>query len=489
MESTMITIPRRPAAFASMLAMATFASLSMAHANGFDTQTGAQPFQPPFAGQPGQATPGQQAGMNDQFRQVLQQYGQIVQHPTYGEVWVPNPQVTGAGWRPYPQCHWTYDRQQQAWFFNDQTPWGQIVHHYGRWASDPSMGGFVWVPGQDFGPGWVAWRNDARSVSWAALPPEDGQQPAPEAWQTQDLQSFNSGCRQTAPAPVASYQPSAPSYAPPPSYVPQAPVYVPQRVSVNPGPIFIPDRRPDVVIIPGREPGFCIRFPLHPACRVVGPGPGFCLRFPLHPSCRVVGPGPGFCLRFPSHPSCRIVGPGPGGNFCLRFPFHPSCRGGVIGSPGFCIRVPFHPSCRFNRAANNNNQNPAICRGIVGPGADPRCRIQRPFPNAVRPFPNRPIPGVVRPFPNRPFPGSVRPFPNRPIPGVVRPFPNRPFPGSVRPFPNRPVPGMVRPFPNRPVPGMSRPFPNRIQAVRPMTRPALARPTIGRPQMAQLRRR
>ena len=36
----------------------------------------------------------------------------------YGEVWIPN--VTPAGWHPYPACQWVYT-QRIGWYFDDKT--------------------------------------------------------------------------------------------------------------------------------------------------------------------------------------------------------------------------------------------------------------------------------------------------------------------------------------------------------------------------------
>ena len=55
----------------------------------------------------------------------------------YGEVWVPT--VTPQGWHPYPPCNWV-NSKQYGWYYDDKTPWGQIVHHYGRWVSDAADG-------------------------------------------------------------------------------------------------------------------------------------------------------------------------------------------------------------------------------------------------------------------------------------------------------------------------------------------------------------
>ena len=91
-------------------------------------------------------------------RTVLSQYGRFVQHARFGEVWVPT--VTPQGWHPYPPCHWVKTKQY-GWYYDDKTPWGQIVHHYGRWFWDQQIG-WAWDPGSEFSPGWVVWRTQPR---------------------------------------------------------------------------------------------------------------------------------------------------------------------------------------------------------------------------------------------------------------------------------------------------------------------------------------
>ncbi|NVO15996.1 MAG: hypothetical protein HXX10_18335 [Rhodoplanes sp.] len=123
----------------------------------------------PAAAQQPQAAP---ATVQDEVRSVLTQYGQFVQHPRYGEIWVPS--VTPPNWHPYPACHWV-NTKQYGWYFDDQTPWGKIVHHYGRWTHDAQTGWF-WVPGAEFSPGWVVWRTSPQWIGWApTLPDEDVQ--------------------------------------------------------------------------------------------------------------------------------------------------------------------------------------------------------------------------------------------------------------------------------------------------------------------------
>jgi hypothetical protein len=102
-----------------------------------------------------------------EFKRVLSQYGAFATHARYGEIWVPS--VTPPGWHPYPACKWVYTKD--GWYFNDDTPWGSIVHHYGRWSHDEKVGWF-WVPDENWSPGWVVWRKSDQWVGWAPMPPE-----------------------------------------------------------------------------------------------------------------------------------------------------------------------------------------------------------------------------------------------------------------------------------------------------------------------------
>jgi hypothetical protein len=101
-----------------------------------------------------------------EFRAVLAKYGTFGTHEKYGEIWVPT--VTPPGWHPYPACQWVYTKN--GWYFKDDTPWGSIVHHYGRWSHDEKIGWF-WVPDEQWSPGWVVWRKSDQWVGWAPMPP------------------------------------------------------------------------------------------------------------------------------------------------------------------------------------------------------------------------------------------------------------------------------------------------------------------------------
>jgi Chaperone of endosialidase len=146
-----------------------------------------------------QAQPRQ--GATSDVQAVLSQYGNFVQHQKYGEVWVPS--ATPPGWHPYPPCHWIYTKQL-GWYFDDKTPWGQIVHHYGRWSNDPQMG-WIWVPDNEFSPGWVVWRTSPQWIGWAPTPPDtdiqlvsSDQFNSGSEWIFIDVAKMRSGCSDSA---------------------------------------------------------------------------------------------------------------------------------------------------------------------------------------------------------------------------------------------------------------------------------------------------
>jgi hypothetical protein len=142
----------------------------------------------------------------DQMHAVLADYGTFLQHPKYGEVWVPS--VTPQGWHPYEPCHWVNTRTL-GWYYLDKTPWGAIVHHYGRWTHDP-VTGWMWVAGTDFSPGWVVWRTSPTEIGWAPMPPSQdiatlSAQTFDNAddWTFMDVPTFDRGCNTTVVAAAA----------------------------------------------------------------------------------------------------------------------------------------------------------------------------------------------------------------------------------------------------------------------------------------------
>jgi hypothetical protein len=96
--------------------------------------------------------------------------GQWVETREYGRCWVPARRPHG--WRPYTVGRWEYtDQRQWAWVSEgDETGFGVVTYHYGRWYEDPYHG-WVWVPGSTWAPAWVSWREGGGYAGWAPLPP------------------------------------------------------------------------------------------------------------------------------------------------------------------------------------------------------------------------------------------------------------------------------------------------------------------------------
>jgi hypothetical protein len=112
----------------------------------------------------------QSAGISDpyDFVQPLNPYGSWVQYPGYGLVFVPARAVVGANFRPYTNGHW--EHTEWGWTWVDHHPFGWATGHYGRWFFDANYG-WAWLPGTQWGPAWVTWRNGGGHIGWAAMPP------------------------------------------------------------------------------------------------------------------------------------------------------------------------------------------------------------------------------------------------------------------------------------------------------------------------------
>jgi len=100
------------------------------------------------------------------FYQELSPYGEWFPNPSYGWCWTPYD--VSADWRPYSDGRWEYTDYGWSWASNE--PYGWAAYHYGRWFFDDSYG-WVWVPGTEWAPAWVAWRYSDDYVGWAPLPP------------------------------------------------------------------------------------------------------------------------------------------------------------------------------------------------------------------------------------------------------------------------------------------------------------------------------
>ena len=103
------------------------------------------------------------------FYEGLAPYGRWFEVNGYGYCW--RPTITVTGWRPYVDGCWVWSSLGWAWQTNE--PFGWATYHYGRWVNLASHG-WVWVPGSEWAPAWVAWRQSRDCVGWAPLPPEQG---------------------------------------------------------------------------------------------------------------------------------------------------------------------------------------------------------------------------------------------------------------------------------------------------------------------------
>ncbi len=106
------------------------------------------------------------------FYNTLSPYGNWVQVDGYGWCWQPTVGVVQASWQPYcDDGRWVYT--DCGWYWNSYYSWGWAPFHYGRWYHHHRHG-WVWYPGNVWGPAWVTWRYYDGYCGWAPLPPACG---------------------------------------------------------------------------------------------------------------------------------------------------------------------------------------------------------------------------------------------------------------------------------------------------------------------------
>lgn len=103
------------------------------------------------------------------FYRKLEPYGAWRETGDYGYVWQPREAQRSRNWRPYTNGRWAYT--DAGWTWVSDEPFGWATYHYGRWTRLSGMG-WVWVPGDEWAPAWVSWREGGDHVGWAPLPPE-----------------------------------------------------------------------------------------------------------------------------------------------------------------------------------------------------------------------------------------------------------------------------------------------------------------------------
>lgn len=100
------------------------------------------------------------------FYDALSPYGQWIDNPQYGYVWMPN---VGPDFKPYStNGNWVYT--DGGWTWASNYPWGWATFHYGRWFFEEGYG-WTWIPGNEWAPAWVSWRQSPEYYGWAPLGP------------------------------------------------------------------------------------------------------------------------------------------------------------------------------------------------------------------------------------------------------------------------------------------------------------------------------
>jgi hypothetical protein len=100
------------------------------------------------------------------FYDQLSPYGQWVDFPRYGYVWIPD---AGPDFFPYSSGgHWIMT--EYGWTWLSDYDWGWAPFHYGRWDYDNSYG-WYWIPDNEWGPAWVTWLRAPGYYGWTPMGP------------------------------------------------------------------------------------------------------------------------------------------------------------------------------------------------------------------------------------------------------------------------------------------------------------------------------
>jgi hypothetical protein len=101
-----------------------------------------------------------------EFYDQLSPYGQWIENPDYGYVWIPTAEPD---FTPYlTNGYWVLT--DDGWMWESNYDWGWAPFHYGRWDYNGSYG-WYWVPDNQWGPSWVTWRRSEGYYGWAPMRP------------------------------------------------------------------------------------------------------------------------------------------------------------------------------------------------------------------------------------------------------------------------------------------------------------------------------
>jgi hypothetical protein len=420
-----------------------------------------------------------------EFYDNLSPYGQWVNDPEYGNVWVPN---EGGDFRPYgSRGHWVMTDYGNTWVTDD--PWGWACYHYGRWTYDPYYG-WVWIPGYEWAPAWVTWRYGRGYCGWAPLAPGVSVGAGfncPESWWVfvQPQYMFRNDCYSHWRGP--SYNNT----------------YIRQTTVVN---NYYVDNGTHVRYNYGPRPD-AIQRDIHQPVQVYHmehknrPGPPsiegnrVSIYRPAVNRATVNTARPGNVIQAPRQISrqpkpATVVSPNRQPEFRQQMLHQQPQR---QGAPQQGRQEPMHqqPGQQPQRQAAPPQGRPEPMRQQPQQGRPEPMRQQpqqgRPEPMRQQPQQNRPAPMRQQPPQNRPEPMRQQPPQNRPEPMRQQPPQNRPEPMRQQPPQNRPEPMRQQPPQNRPEPMRQQPPQNRPEPMRqqpPQNRPEPMRqqPPQNRPE-------
>ena len=119
------------------------------------------------------------------FDAPLASLGAWVNVGSYGRCW--RPSRVDVGWQPYTDGQWVYT--DAGWYWDSDEPFAWACYHYGSWVDDPAYG-WVWIPGVEWAPAWVTWRQGPDYIGWAPCGP-NGSAPPDAAFAFVDERHFH----------------------------------------------------------------------------------------------------------------------------------------------------------------------------------------------------------------------------------------------------------------------------------------------------------
>ena len=99
------------------------------------------------------------------FYESLKDDGSWFNTTEFGDVWQPYIAYKSDSWRPYTDGYWSYT--DGGWMFVSNENFGWAVYHYGRWTKLQDIG-WAWVPGTEWAPAWVTWRESKPDAATGA---------------------------------------------------------------------------------------------------------------------------------------------------------------------------------------------------------------------------------------------------------------------------------------------------------------------------------